>query len=210
MHFAAKNLLYTFNQSLDTQFVTVASFKRYARSPETRTFKNYFRRPKMIFSAYMRKRPQYALSRYMTYHRRKGNLILHGFSSRIQDLVNSNRQQRSAIADFTHVPLRHSIMEKLQHLRINLSHLRPHASSLFLQNKPILQTDQNGASRFSITDYRSLISDNCNKNKPIQSHFQTNHPRDRRALTPRLYSRLVWKGKTSIQLQGLSDPCRPA
>jgi hypothetical protein len=37
MYFAAKNLLYTFHKSLDTQFVTVASFKCYARSPETRT-----------------------------------------------------------------------------------------------------------------------------------------------------------------------------
>ena len=92
MHFAAKNLLYTFHQSLDTQHVTVGLFKRYARSPETRTFKNYFRRPRSIFSTYIHKRPQYSLSRYITVHRRKKNPLLCNFTTHIKTTILSSLQ----------------------------------------------------------------------------------------------------------------------
>jgi hypothetical protein len=72
MFFSGQNLLYTFHRSLTAQHVTVAVFKRYARSPENRTFKNYFRKTNP-FTMYMHQRPQNSLSRYITKHRRKQN-----------------------------------------------------------------------------------------------------------------------------------------
>jgi hypothetical protein len=101
MHYAAKNLLYTFSQSLDTGFVTTASFKRYAQSPENRTFKNYFHNvhPGDCFIPYLRKRAHYSLSRYITKHRHRKNPILTNFATRITNLI----------------------MEKLQYLNIALT-----------------------------------------------------------------------------------------
>ena len=98
MHFAAKNLLYTFHRSLTAQHITVAAFKRYARSPENRTFKNYFRKTKP-FTKYMRQRPENALSRYIAKHRRKqssppakgeypkGGRGYHSFTTRITTTI---------------------------------------------------------------------------------------------------------------------------
>jgi hypothetical protein len=114
MFFSGQNLLYTFHQSLTAQHITVAAFKRYARSPENRTFTNYFRKTNP-FSKYMRQRPQNSLSRYITKHRRKKNPILTTFTTRITT----------------------AILEKLQQLKIHLSGLRSHASKRMTQNKPI-------------------------------------------------------------------------
>jgi len=86
MHFAAKNLLYTFHRSLTAQHITVAAFKRYARSPENRTFKNYFRKTNP-FTKYMHQRPQNSLGRYITKHRRKQNPILTNFTTHIATTI---------------------------------------------------------------------------------------------------------------------------
>ena len=154
MHFANKNLLYQMHQSLDTRFVTMGFFKRYARSPENRSFNKYFRpsqtnswlRPGRLFTSYMRKRPHYSLSRYITHHKRKKNPILNSF-----DYIKTN------------------IIERLQHLRPVLNKICENPCNLWTkktQNKPNFKTGQNGVSRLSKTDYCSLMTDNCIKNKP--------------------------------------------
>ena len=127
MHFANKNLLYQMHQSLGTQHVTAGVFKRYARSPETRTFNNYFRLMRTFFPTYLRKRPQYSFSRYISLHKRKKNPILTNFTAQIKT----------------------TILTALQQLRPLLpSGLKSHASGLIIQNKPILQTD-----KISVTPY---------------------------------------------------------
>ena len=127
MYFAGKNLLYTFHRSLTAQHITVAAFKRYARSPENRTFRKYFRSTKRFqaqyygttdawlakmclrtssltclkapkpFTKYMRQHPQNAMSRYIAKHRQKKNPILMNFTRHIAT----------------------TILEKLQTLRIH-------------------------------------------------------------------------------------------
>jgi hypothetical protein len=162
MHFANKNLLCQMHQSLDTQLVTAAVFKHYARSPETRTFKNYFRpsqtnswlRPGRLFTSYMRKRPHYSLSRYIAIHKRKQNPILQSFNQ-----------------------IKTTIIERLQHLRPVLNKICENPCNLWTkktQNKPIFNTGQNGVSRLSKTDYCSLITVNCPKNKPISNPIADN------------------------------------
>ncbi|MHC4290382.1 MAG: hypothetical protein ACYTCN_10550 [Planctomycetota bacterium] len=159
MHFAAKNLLYTIHQSLDAQFVTVSFFKRYARSPENKTFKNYFRpsaanswtRPGRLFTSYTRKRPGYSLSRYITLHKRKKNPILQSFNQ-----------------------TKTTIIERLQQLRPVLNKICENRCNRWTkktQNKPNSKHSRNGVSRLSSTDYCSPRTDNCQKNKPNQTHF---------------------------------------
>ena len=86
MHYANQNLLSIMHQSLGTQHVTADFFKRYARSPETRTFKNYFRKTNP-FITYMRKRPHYSLSRYISLHKRKRYPILSNFTKQIKTTI---------------------------------------------------------------------------------------------------------------------------
>jgi hypothetical protein len=86
MYFTGQNLLYTFHRSLTAQHITVAAFKRYARSPENRTFKKYFRKTNP-FTKYMRQRPENALSRYIAKHRRKQNPILTNCTTRITTTI---------------------------------------------------------------------------------------------------------------------------
>ena len=164
MHFAAKNLLYTFNQSLDTQFVTIAAFKRYTRSPEQRTFKNYFRPSKMQargvkkghFTAYMRQRPQFSLSRYIALHRRKKNPILCTVAKQLKT----------------------TLLETLQHLKINLplSGLLP--KNFFPQNKPISKTDQTTLTPCIQITKNNKRQASAQKNKPIQTHFHMTRQRE--------------------------------
>ena len=149
MHYANQNLLSIVHQSLGTQHVTVDFFKRYARSPETRTFKRYFYRPRSIFTTYMRKRSHYYLSRYISVHRRKRNPILQNFTTQIKT----------------------TILSTLQNLRIYTSSLRTHASRLIIQNKPILNPIKNILTSFNLgtKDYRLKTAKQ--KNKPIQSQI---------------------------------------
>ena len=157
MHFGNQNLLSIIHQLLDTQHVTAAFFKHYARSSETRSFKNYFRHmreptsfcPLGLFATYMRKRPHYSFNRYITLHRRKKNPILRNFTSQIKT----------------------TILSTLQNFRIYPSSLKPHASGLFIQNKPNLKT-----TKIALSDSHNKTSAYCltpsaSKTNPIQSQF---------------------------------------